>query len=74
MRWDASCLTIAADPKHAQQIVRDLGLETCNVTKTPEKTRDAQIKTLSCVVIWRMVLVLAFESTSASTNQGQSSI
>ena len=38
------------------------------------KTRDAQVKTLSCVVIWRMVLVLAFESTSASTNQGQSTV
>ena len=35
VRWDASCLTFAADPKHAQQIVRDLGLETCNGTKTP---------------------------------------
>ena len=39
-----------------------------------ETTRDAQIKTLPRVVIWRMVLVLALESASASTNQGQSTV
>ena len=39
-----------------------------------ETTRDAQVKTLSCMVVWKVVLVLAFESTSASTNQVQSTV
>ena len=39
-----------------------------------EATRDAQIKTLPSMVIGRMVLVLAFESASASTDQGQSTV
>ena len=40
-----------------------------------QKRREMHKSRLSsCMVIWRMVLVLAFESASASTNQGQSTV
>ena len=64
--------SLTSDVRHRLHIQRDSSGRR-NESST-ETTRDAQVETLSCMVFWRMVLVLAFKSTSASTNQSQSSV
>ena len=67
--------SVTSDGRHRLHMQRVLsGLSGRGDEHSTEATRDAQIKTLPSVVIWRMVLVLALESTSASTDQGHSTV
>ena len=60
LTWTATGITYEADPRHAEIIIRELGLETCKRVTTPDARED--VAKASSVVV---------SSSGELTNEGE---